>query len=196
MARYEDAPVNAGKYKVVVTVEADTNYHSAFAEKEFIISKAESTFIIHDVLDKAYDGQSIQIPTNITRTGSQAEPIYEWYIQDANEWRKLDTAPSEIGNYKLAVIIPEDENYNSVTTEKEFRITEQINLNPDTPTNPTIPDASAQDDKTGSMNQQNQLDTPPTGDTNTMAIGLWASLAGISASVLTFLGIKRRRYKK
>lgn len=192
----EDAPVNAGKYKVVVTVEADTNYHSASVEKEFIISKAESTFIIHDVLDKAYDGQSIQIPTNITRTGSQAEPIYEWYIQDTNEWRKLDTAPSEIGNYKLAVIIPEDENYNSVTTEKEFRITEQINLNPDTPTNPTIPDASAQDDKTGSMNQQNQLDTPPTGDTNTMAIGLWASLAGISASVLTFLGIKRRRYKK
>ena len=104
--------------------------------------------------------------------------------------------PSEIGNYKLAVIIPEDENYNSVTTEKEFRITEQINLNPDTPPNPTTPDASAQDDKTGSMNQQNQLDTPPTGDTNTMAIGLWASLAGISASVLTFLGIKRRRYKK
>ena len=192
----DDAPVNAGKYKVVVTVEADTNYHSASVEKEFIISKAESTFIIHDALDKQYDGQSIQIPTNITRTGSQAEPIYEWYIQDANEWRKLDTVPSEIGNYKLAVIIPEDENYNSVTTEKEFRITEQINLNPDTPTNPTTPDASAQDDKTGSMNQQNQLDTPPTGDTNTMAIGLWASLAGISASVLTFLGIKRRRYKK
>ena len=192
----EDAPVNAGKYKVVVTVAADTNYHSASVEKEFIISKAESTFIIHDALDKQYDGQSIQIPTNITRTGSQAEPIYEWYIQDANEWRKLDTVPSEIGNYKLAVIIPEDENYNSVTTEKEFCITEQINLNPDTPTNPTTPDASAQDDKTGSMNQQNQLDTPPTGDTNTMAIGLWASLAGISASVLTFLGIKRRRYKK
>ena len=192
----DDAPVNAGKYKVVVTVEADTNYHSASVEKEFIISKAENTFIIHDALDKQYDGQSIQIPTNITRTGSQAEPIYEWYIQDANEWRKLDTVPSEIGNYKLAVIIPEDENYNSVTTEKEFRITEQINLNPDTPTNPTTPDASAQDDKTGSMNQQNQLDTPPTGDTNTMAIGLWASLAGISASVLTFLGIKRRRYKK
>ena len=114
----DDAPVNAGKYKVVVTVEADTNYHSASVEKEFIISKAESTFIIHDALDKQYDGQSIQIPTNITRTGSQAEPIYEWYIQDANEWRKLDTVPSEIGNYKLAVIIPEDENYNSVTTEK------------------------------------------------------------------------------
>ena len=110
----------------------------------------------------------------------------EWYIKDTNKWRKLDTAPSEIGNYKLAVIIPEDENYNSVTTEKEFRITEQINVNPDTPTNPTTPDASVQDDKTGSMNQQNQLDTPPTGDTNTMTIGFWASLAGISASALTF----------
>ena len=58
----DDAPVNAGKYKVVVTVEADTNYHSASVEKEFIISKAESTFIIHDALDKQYDGQSIQIP--------------------------------------------------------------------------------------------------------------------------------------
>ena len=34
----EDAPVNAGKYKVVVTVAADTNYHSASVEKEFIIS--------------------------------------------------------------------------------------------------------------------------------------------------------------
>ena len=42
------APVNAGKYKVIVTVRsADTNYHkAAFAEKEFIISKA-GEYIYH-----------------------------------------------------------------------------------------------------------------------------------------------------
>ncbi|MFR1214249.1 MAG: hypothetical protein ACLSCV_05500 [Acutalibacteraceae bacterium] len=34
--------------------------------------------------------------------------------------------------------IPEDENHNGITTEKEFRITEQINVNPDTPTNPRL----------------------------------------------------------
>ena len=97
-----------------------------------------------------------------------------------------------MGDYKLVVTIPQDENYNGVTTEQAFCITEKININPDTPTNPTTP---TQDGAKGNMDRQNQLDTPPTGDTDTISVGLWASLAGVSATVLTFFGVKRR-YKK
>ena len=119
------APSEAGNYKVKAVLEGDANYDSIEVEKSFTISKATSTIIIHDELNKVYDGQVVLDPTNITKTGSSGAVNIQWYTADGVE---LGSAPSEAGNYKVKAILEGDINFESVEVEKSFTISKASSM--------------------------------------------------------------------
>ena len=113
------APMTAGSYKVKAILAGDTNYVGAEVEKEFTISQASSTVIINDDLNKVYDGQAVEDPTNVVATGSTGNVSFEWYTLDGT---KLSTAPMTAGSYKVKAILAGDTNYVGAEVEKEFEI--------------------------------------------------------------------------
>ena len=112
-------PVNVGSYKVKAILADDANHVGAEVEKEFTITKANSTIVINDDLNKAYDGQPVVEPS-VTTTGSTGAVTFEWYTADG---MKLQTAPVNIGSYKVKAILADDANHISTEVEKEFTIT-------------------------------------------------------------------------
>ena len=114
------APVNAGSYKIKAILAGDTNYVGAEVEKEFTITKANSTITIDDDLNKVYDGQAVIDPVNLTKTGSTGAVTFEWYMADGTQ---LQTAPENAGSYKVKAILASDENFLTTEVEKEFEIT-------------------------------------------------------------------------
>ena len=114
-----NAPVNAGSYKVKAILAGDTNYAGAEVEKEFTITKANSTITINDDLNKVYDGQEVVEP-QVTTTGSTGIVTFEWYTADGTP---LTSAPVNVGSYKVKAILVDDANHIGVEVEKEFTIT-------------------------------------------------------------------------
>ena len=123
--RLEKAPIEAGRYKVKAILHERGNYDRAEVEKEFEITKANSSITIHDDLNKVYDGQAVKEPS-ITQVGSQSLPVFEWYTIDGVQ---LENAPIEVGSYKLVVSVAEDKNHNGITAEVEFEIKEALQEN-------------------------------------------------------------------
>ena len=119
--KLQTAPTDAGSYKVKAILAGDTNYAGAEVEKTFEITKAISTIIIHDDLNKVYDGIAIAEPTNITTTGSTGSINVEWYEASGT---KLQTAPTDAGSYKIKAILAGDTNYAGAEVEKEFTISQ------------------------------------------------------------------------
>lgn len=64
----QEAPTNAGSYKVVATVEGDDNYNGAKAEMTFVISKAKPSFTLpKDLVIKQGDALStVSLPDGFT----------------------------------------------------------------------------------------------------------------------------------
>ena len=115
-----DAPVNVGSYKVKAILAEDGNYGSAEVEKSFEITKASSSIVVNDDLNKVYDGIAVVDPINITKTGSNGAISFEWYTADGTA---LIDAPVNVGSYKVKVILAEDDNHDGTEVEKGFEIT-------------------------------------------------------------------------
>ncbi len=115
------APVNAGNYKVKAILAGDSNHDNAETEKEFTITKASSTIVINDDLNKTYDGVAVVEPRNIVTTGSAGTISFEWYKADGTP---LTSAPVDAGNYKVKAILAGDTNYAGAEVEKAFTITQ------------------------------------------------------------------------
>ena len=127
----QGSPKEVGSYKVKAILAGDTNYDRVEVEKAFTISKASSTIIIHDDLNKVYDGQAVVEPMSIETTGSTGAITYEWYKKEESTtrvvtWTKLAGSPSEVGNYKVKVILPGDANHDGIEVEKSFTISKAI----------------------------------------------------------------------
>ena len=112
------APVNVGSYKVKAILAGDENFLATEVEKAFDIIKASSTITINDDLNKTYDGQSV-IEPSVTKTGSTGAVSFEWYEENGT---KLQTAPTDAGNYKVKAFLAEDGNFTSAEVEKDFTI--------------------------------------------------------------------------
>ena len=128
--KLETAAVNAGSYKVKAILAEDANYAGVEVEKEFTISQAASSVTITTELDKVYDGKPVVEP-QVSVTGSTGAITYEWYKKEesttrAVTWTLLTEVPREVGNYKVVVTVAEDGNFEAVTVEKEFSISEQV----------------------------------------------------------------------
>ena len=56
-------------------------------------------------------------------TGSSKDVVLSWYSYDGTDWKQLDSAPVNVGTYKVVASVAEDTNYNEASIEKEFVIT-------------------------------------------------------------------------
>ena len=182
-----EAPSETGYYKVKAILIEDANHDSVEVEKSFAITKASSTITINDDLNKEYDGIAVLEPTDIIITGTTGYVSYEWYTADGT---LLQGAPSEVGNYKLVVMVEEDTNHNGVVTEVKFSIRDAQSITP-----PIVED-SKEDVETNDKIESNesignQVNGVQTGDVT--KVGLWTILVVLSIGVILFFIKKSRK---
>ena len=78
-------------------------------------------------MDKAYDSTKVDDPM-FEKTGSKKDAVITWYQKEADDnWKKLTSAPINVGSYKVVVSVEEDENYNRASAEKTFVISQTTN---------------------------------------------------------------------
>ncbi|WP_050637131.1 leucine-rich repeat domain-containing protein [Candidatus Stoquefichus sp. SB1] len=120
-------PTDTGTYQVSAIASEDNNYQKTESEPvQLEIRKAESTITVKGTLDKAYDSNSVSNPT-IDRTGSSKTPVYTWEKKNGNDWEKLESAPKDVGEYRVKIDVAEDDNHKSATATKEFTISQATN---------------------------------------------------------------------
>ena len=115
----EDAPENAGKYTVTVTVSDSENYFGATAvSAEFTVGKASfKTEVI--ISDRVY-GETAQLPS-VTVNPGNGSVTYVYYSADGSVELGSE-APVNAGEYKVVATVAETDNYNSATAEKAFKV--------------------------------------------------------------------------
>lgn len=77
--------------------------------------------ITNESLDKIYDGNIVSNPS-VEKTGSVNEVVFTWYQMIDSQWKELESAPANVGRYKVVARVAEDDNYYGASTEKEFII--------------------------------------------------------------------------
>ena len=89
------------------------------------VKKGDSLITLNKELSKTYDGQPIELnETDLTVKGS-SKPITILYEEKREDsWVKLNSAPREVGTYRVKISVGEDEYYHSAEIVKEFEITE------------------------------------------------------------------------
>lgn len=115
----EDAPKNAGKYTVKVTVSDSDNYFGATAvSEEFVIERASfETEVI--VSDRVY-GETAQLPS-VTVNPGNGNVTYVYYSADGSVELGSE-APVNAGEYKVVATVAVTDNHNSATAEKAFKV--------------------------------------------------------------------------
>ena len=89
------------------------------------VKKGDSLITLNKELSKTYDGQPIELnETDLTVIGS-SKPVTILYEEKREDsWVKLNSAPREVGTYRVKISVGEDEFYHSAEIVKEFEITE------------------------------------------------------------------------
>ena len=115
----EDAPENAGKYTVTVTVSDSANYFGTTAvSAEFTVDRASfETEVI--ISDRVY-GETAQLPS-VTVNPGNGSVTYVYYSADGSV-ELGSVAPVNAGEYKAVATVAETDNYNSATAEKAFKV--------------------------------------------------------------------------
>ena len=132
------------------------------------VKKGDSLITLNKELSKTYDGQPIELSeTDFTVKGS-SKPITILYEEKREDsWVKLNSAPREVGTYRVKISVGEDEFYHSAEIVKEFEITEVETAVPH--------------------------EVPPTGDMN--SIGFNIGILLISAGAIVY-SMKRNNKKR
>ncbi|MCD7829752.1 MAG: YDG domain-containing protein, partial [Clostridiales bacterium] len=107
-----DAPSAAGNYKVVVTVDAGSNYNTTSVEASFEIFKAEQEVKIEGFADVTYDGQAHEVTVT---ADDNATVTVTYKDADGNEV----AAPVNAGTYTAHVTVTRD---NYVTVEHDVGV--------------------------------------------------------------------------
>ena len=115
----EDAPENAGKYTVTVTVSNTDNYFGTTAvSEEFVIERASfETEVI--ISDRVY-GETPQSPS-VSVNPENGSVTYVYYSADGSV-ELGSVAPVNAGEYKVVATVAETDNYDSATAEKAFKV--------------------------------------------------------------------------
>ena len=119
-----EAPMAAGMYKVKVMVAACMNYNAGEATFNFEIKKADNAITLKEdvTLGKVHDGNAVEITKeqfNILGTG---EVTFMFQKDGEETWTAV--APSEVGKYKVKVMVAECMNYNAGEATFNFEITD------------------------------------------------------------------------
>lgn len=118
-----DAPVAAGMYKVKVMVAECMNYNAGEATFEFEIKKADNTITLKEgeMLGKTFDGNAVEITKEKFNVMGTGEVTFMFQKDGEETWSAV--APSEVGKYKVKVMVAECMNYNAGEAMFEFEIT-------------------------------------------------------------------------
>jgi len=117
------APVNAGSYKVVVSVEDGENYNAiqelTGQDWKFQIEQAAGTASV-SVQDLIY-GEEIVIASQSPTNGTNA--VTHWFkAKDAADSAYTTTMPSDAGKYTVKAVFPETQNYKEAEVFDDFEI--------------------------------------------------------------------------
>ena len=111
------APVEAGNYKVVVSVEADDNYNGASAELEFAISKTENEWTEELSIEGWTYGDEAKKPIATSKYGTVT-----FTYSDSKDGTYTDVVPTEAGTYYVKATVAGNENYTGLESIKSFEI--------------------------------------------------------------------------
>ena len=111
------APVEAGNYKVVVSVEADDNYNGASAELEFAISKTENKWTDKLSIDNWTYGDEAKKPIATSKYGTVT-----FTYSDSIDGTYAEYVPTEAGTYYVKATVAGNENYTGLESIKSFEI--------------------------------------------------------------------------
>lgn len=115
--KLDEAPINAGSYKVVATVEADDNYNGATAEKEFTISQTTNEWTSDlSIADWTY-GQTASIPTATAKYGNVV-----FTYSDKEDGTYTGEVPTEAGTWYVKATVEGNENYTGMVATDSFEI--------------------------------------------------------------------------
>lgn len=88
--------------------------------------KADSTISFKGdfKLDKTYDGKATSLsPNDYTVTEGAGNIVFSYQAKDGNDWKDIDTAPTNVGTYRVKAIVAENDSYKGTETDwKEFTI--------------------------------------------------------------------------
>ncbi len=118
--KLDAAPSTVGSYKVVVSL-AETDYYKAGSvEKIFTISKATPIVSANTYLNKTYDALPAVMASQPT-SNSDGEITIEYYQGNT----RLDTAPTNAGDYILVINIEETDTFAEYRQTSEFTISKR-----------------------------------------------------------------------
>lgn len=90
------------------------------------IEKTSATVSFKDDLnlDKTYDGKATSLsPNDYTVTEGAGNTVFSYQAKDGNNWKDIDTAPTNVGTYRVKAIVAENDSYKGTETDwKEFTI--------------------------------------------------------------------------
>ena len=115
------APVDAGNYKVIASVEADDNYNGASAELEFVISQTANEWTDElSIKDWTY-GDKAYAPTAKSKYGTVT-----FTYSDTKEGTYADTVPKNAGTYYVKATVDGNENYTGLEEIMSFEISKAV----------------------------------------------------------------------
>ena len=111
-------------YKVKVMVAACMNYNAGEATFDFEIKKADNTITLKEgeMLGKVHDGNAVVITKEQFNVMGTGEVTFMFQKDGDSEWTA--DAPSEVGKYKVKVMVAECMNYNAGEATFAFEITD------------------------------------------------------------------------
>lgn len=124
---------NAGSYAVSLgwadgaAPGSLANYSVQFSDASLTVSKAALASVSIEDVSKKYDGAQVAEPSVTAIDGrghaSDGTCSYAWYRKDGQDsWTELDSAPSQVGSYKVEVSVAEGTNHLPASRELEFSI--------------------------------------------------------------------------
>lgn len=125
-------PNKVGTYYMKAFVNGSENYSSLEAIVSFKVLKGDTTILIENNLNKTYDETKIESP-KINVNGSKGKVSLNYYQKRDGKDILLTSEPINAGEYKLVIIVEEDENYLGNQIIYEFSIAKASNSWIETP---------------------------------------------------------------
>ena len=119
----DEAPKNAGKYKVVIKVASDDNYKSGEKEVLFNISKADNELTV-SLNDWVY-GEKANTPTVTAKFGDIEDVVYTYSSEENGKY--TTDIPTNVGTWYIKAMLKGTDNYNDVTVIENFNISKATN---------------------------------------------------------------------
>lgn len=108
----------------VPTPEAGKTYYAKWE------AKAVSTITFKETtnLSKTYDTVPVSLSkTDCTVSGSTGEVIFAYQVKEDNDWKDIDSAPINVGEYRVKAVVAEDDTYaGAESSHKEFAISKAM----------------------------------------------------------------------